>query len=252
MNVDMNLVADKLREARGFIAKPGTWAQTATAFGPAWRGAGLSPCNVMDPEARSFCAAGAVMRAFGCKGDAAYSDLRDVGDREGGEYCEAIRHLASVSDDYDPDEGFWDAMETLTAWNDDPEREHGEVLAAYDRAIDFADSDVTREILREVRDKLADPVAWVQYCDLGHEGRYTLSSALDEAVDARLSDTDDWDILARESENLTVPCMDALADIYEKLPGWETEFATMCEFNDYEGHDHATILDVIDKAIDRL
>ena len=49
MNVDMNLVADKLREARGFIAKPGTWAQTATAFGPAWRGAGLSPCNVMDP-----------------------------------------------------------------------------------------------------------------------------------------------------------------------------------------------------------
>ena len=118
--------------------------------------------------------------------------------------------------------------------------------------MDEAERETTLDILREVRGMIADPYAWLQDSDIGHEGRYTLYGALDEAVDSRLSDTDDWDILARESEELTVPCKDALADQYELLPGWETEFATMCEFNDYEGHDHAVIIGVVDRAIEAL
>ena len=246
------------------IAKPGTWAQTATAFGPSLRGAGLLPCSVTDPEARSFCAAGALMKAFGCDGDAAYSDLPDAPDREGGEYCEAIRHLASVSDDYDPEDSFIFAMETLTAWNDDPEREHGEVLAAYDRAIDFADSDVTRGILRKVRELIADPVNWSN--EYGMNGRLTLGEAMDAAVGEVVPepaakgfceymgrpvvDGKIWDQWASDFEEVFIPVSDAIWDIVETLPGNEIDWETLCEFG--ESQPHSVIIETLDAAIDRL
>ena len=105
-------------------------------------------------------------------------------------------------------------------------------------------------MLQEVFELIEDPVAFCQYEPIGIEGRYSLNSALDHVLESRLPGGVDDDTLAMVQEDLVVPCMDALGDIYELFPGYGDTFATLSEFG--ETHDHKTVLKVIRQAIASL
>lgn len=124
-----------------------------------------------------------------------------------------------------------------------------------DLGSDWADPDGpealrTQAMLQEVFELIEDPVAFCQYEPIGIEGRYSLNSALDHVLESRLPGGVDDDTLAMVQEDLVVPCMDALGDIYELFPGYGDTFATLSEFG--ETHDHKTVLKVIRQAIASL
>lgn len=107
----MSTLADKLREARAFIDTPEKWTQGANA-----RDAVGLPVPVSARGAVCFCSAGAVIRAVpSVDFSSAASQLVEAA----GIVSFTVEH-------------------GLTVWNDDPERTHAEVLAAFDRAIEAA------------------------------------------------------------------------------------------------------------------
>ena len=114
----MNAVADKLREARALIERG--WTQGVDA-----RDAFGEECDPYCDDAECFCANGAMCRAFA---RVTLSDRDIVRDAEA-ILNEAIGRPARNAVD-------WPFID----WNDAPERTHAEVLAAFDKAIELAES----------------------------------------------------------------------------------------------------------------
>jgi hypothetical protein len=106
---EVSTVAEKLREARALIAKgwtQGEFARTKT-------GRKTPPKS---PSATCFCASGAVIRATGAAGVAE------------GLFSQEFRVLRQA------------VRGNVVIWNDAPERTQAEVLQAFDRAIELAES----------------------------------------------------------------------------------------------------------------
>jgi hypothetical protein len=110
---EVSTVAEKLREARALIAKG--WTQDAEARNAA--GADIQDVDPAfeDVEPVCWCAAGAIFWATGID---EYSTAADVLVAAIGE---RTRHF-------------------IPQWNDAPERTQAEVLQAFDRAIELAES----------------------------------------------------------------------------------------------------------------
>jgi hypothetical protein len=103
----VNAVADKLREAKALVAKGwtrGDWAKDAQG----------EPVFEREPEAVCWCASGALFAASEA-GFASAGVLHDV-------FSQA------------------NEIETISVWNDAPERTQSEVLAAFDKAIELAEA----------------------------------------------------------------------------------------------------------------
>ena len=111
----MNAVADKLREARALIERG--FVKERYAFGKR---------RYVDPASKyalCFCSLGAISRVTG-------ADTLHV------PFTDEAKRLAAVIDGTSGDV-FCDIIE----WNDAPERTQAEVLAAFDRAIELAESE---------------------------------------------------------------------------------------------------------------
>jgi hypothetical protein len=104
----VSAVADKLREARALIERG--WTQLVSA-----RDCDGNPVDCDQPNAVSFCAVGAVSRAYDCDYDAS---------------CPAHEIVSRVVGTV------W-----VDQWNDVEERTQAEVLAAFDKAIALAESE---------------------------------------------------------------------------------------------------------------
>lgn len=110
----MSAVADKLREARALIERG--WCQKDYARGKSGRT--VSPKG---RAARCYCAMGAIGHANHSWPCALLPGVREL--------------VCAVT-------GFADADEvTILNWNDAPERTQDEVLAAFDRAIELAETE---------------------------------------------------------------------------------------------------------------
>jgi hypothetical protein len=107
----MNAVADKLREARATLTPEEAWAQGASAYD-----ASHKQVRETDPTAVCWCALGAIARAF----NSHYGD----------DYHQSVTFMLSAARTHD-----------LAFWNDSSQRTHGQVLLAFDRAIELAERD---------------------------------------------------------------------------------------------------------------
>lgn len=119
---------DVLRGARALIEDPSAWHSGADAayFGLA----GRVDCDALDDQADCWCLAGAAIRSCGSNGDTYFAAMTVVADV----IDPAWRARPSSSRPRSGDIP-WTAPRVVTAWNDEDERTHAEVIAAMDRAI---------------------------------------------------------------------------------------------------------------------
>ena len=124
---------EMIRKARALIAKPGSWCQGANA-----RTADGRRVLAGAPDAVQFCAHGSLAKVY----QEAYRALKD--------HPEWGRSFRALADTFD--EAKWAVVQAahklfgigkrtgIMTFNDLPERTHGEVLAAFDEAIEEAAS----------------------------------------------------------------------------------------------------------------
>jgi hypothetical protein len=113
-----------LKAARERITDPQRWAKGDFAYAPDEE-TGERGVEAGHPDACKWCASGAIQREDNDEHSLALHAL-----------CAAIPGTDEWSDPTD-------AIEAIARWNDDDSRDHAEVLAAFDRAIQLAEQEVT-------------------------------------------------------------------------------------------------------------